>query len=279
LTSIPLAAFLHCTVGVHPCTSTSFDTHPAGVDDLLQSLKALALSASTPASPIVAFGEIGLDYDRLSHAPASTQLKYFRAQLDLLTSLPVEQRLPLFLHSRAAAVDFAAELRSRLDLLPKRGVVHSFTGTVDEMMELVDMGFDIGINGCSLKTIENCDVVRAVPLSHIQIETDGPWCEMRAAHASSHYISRDYKPKNEQGETVERISDEDEGIAKDILETEARWKWVKKEKWVEGALVKGRNEPCMVGRVVVAVARIKGCSVKEVADAALGNSVRMFGLE
>ena len=53
--------------------------------------------------------------------------------------------------------------------------MHSFTGTVEEMQRLVAMGFDIGVNGCSMKTEENLDVVRAIPLERIQIETDGPW--------------------------------------------------------------------------------------------------------
>ena len=33
------------------------------------------------------------------------------------------------------------------------------------------MGFYIGINGCSLKTDENLEVVRAVPLDRILLET------------------------------------------------------------------------------------------------------------
>lgn len=76
------------------------------------------------------------------------QLKYFEAQL----SIAVEVGLPLFLHSRAAAEDFERLLRPRLDELPQRGLVHSFTGTVEEMQRIVDMGFDVGVNGCSMKS-------------------------------------------------------------------------------------------------------------------------------
>jgi TatD DNase family protein len=96
----------------------------------------------------VAFGEIGLDYDRLFLTPKEQQLKYFEAQL----SIAVEVQLPLFLHSRAAAEDFERLLGARLDELPKRGLVHSFTGTVEEMKRVVNMGFDIGVNGCSMKS-------------------------------------------------------------------------------------------------------------------------------
>ncbi|KAG8527882.1 uncharacterized protein KY384_006798 [Bacidia gigantensis] len=195
---------------------------------------------------VVAFGEIGLDYDRLYLAEKEVQLKYFEAQLDLA----VKVQLPLFLHMRAAAEDFERLLKPRLERLPKRGLVHSFTGTKTEMESLVEMGLDIGINGCSLKTEENLEVVKAVPLERLQIETDGPWCEMRPSHAS------------------------------------ARWKVggpelvgsVKKEKWERGKMVKGRNESCAIGQVAWVVARVKGVEVKEVAEAAWRNSIRMFGL-
>ena len=87
----------------------------------------------------------------------------------------MEVQLPLFLHSRAASEDFERILGSRLEDLPKRGLVHSFTGTMEEMENLVAMGFDIGINGCSMKTEENLEVVKRVPMERLQIETDGPW--------------------------------------------------------------------------------------------------------
>lgn len=41
-------------------------------------------------------------------------------------------------------------------------------------------------------------------------------------------------------------------------------KSVKKEKWVKGALVKGRNEPVAIPRVALAIAKLKGISVEEV---------------
>lgn len=133
-------------------------------------MKDLAFS-SKASGHATAFGEIGLDYDRLFLSDQASQLKYFEAQLDIA----VEVQLPLFLHSRAASEDFERILGSRLKSLPKRGLVHSFTGTMAEMERLVAMGFDIGINGCSMKTEENLEVVKRVPMERLQLETDGPW--------------------------------------------------------------------------------------------------------
>ncbi|QDS76650.1 hypothetical protein FKW77_008180 [Venturia effusa] len=235
----------YATVGVHPCSAKHFDSYETGPTAMLAELKKLALD-SKAAGHTVAFGEIGLDYDRLFLTPKEQQLKYFEAQLDLA----IEVQLPLFLHSRAAAEDFERLLKSRLPQLPKRGLVHSFTGTMDEMERLVDLGLDVGVNGCSLKTDENIQVVREMPLDRIQIETDGPWCEMRPSHASAKFI----------------------GDAPPLPKS------VKKEKWAKGCMIKGRNEPCAIPRVAYAIANIKGISVEEVCEAAWNNSIRMFDL-
>ena len=209
-------------------------------------MRALAIQGVADGH-VVAFGEIGLDYDRLFLSPKETQVKYFEPQLDLA----IELQMPLFLHSRACSEDFERILKSRLDKLPKRGLVHSFTGTMNEMQAIVDMGFDIGVNGCSLKTEENLSVVKEIPLERLQIETDGPWCEIRASHASSKYLQDD-------GPTMPKA--------------------VKKEKWQKGLMVKGRNEPVAIAQVAYVIGRVKGIPAEQVCEAAWRNSIRMFGL-
>lgn len=175
------------------------------------------------------------------------------------------------------------------------------------MLELVEHGWDIGINGCSMKTEDNCAVVREVPLGRLQIETDGPWCEMRPSHASQDYLlkmgvgikslkiskpngkaklpngirrteegSQNTKPEDTSEDVVEKVEEEPE--EEDHNGELKEWKSVKKERWAEGLMIKGRNEPCMIGHVAWAIAGIKGISVKEVAEAAWANSVRMFGV-
>ncbi|KAH8697225.1 putative hydrolase [Talaromyces proteolyticus] len=237
--------FCYATVGVHPCQAKHFDNHPGGPSQLIQELRELVRS-SKESGHTVAFGEIGLDYDRLFLSTKEAQLKYFEAQLDLA----VEIQLPLFLHSRAASEDFERLLKPRLEKLPKKGLVHSFTGTTEEMRRLIDLGLDIGVNGCSMKTEENLEVVKEIPLDRIQIETDGPWCEIRPSHSSSKYLD-DAPPLP---------------------------KAVKKEKWKKGCMVKGRNEPIAIAHVAHVIARVKDISVEEVCEAAWNNSIKMFGL-
>ncbi|KAJ5547793.1 Deoxyribonuclease Tat-D [Penicillium frequentans] len=237
--------FCYATVGVHPCQAKMFDEHPEGPAKMLEELRKLAIE-SKESGFAVAFGEIGLDYDRLFHSAKEPQLKYFEAQLDLA----IDIGMPLFLHSRAASEDFERLIGEKLPHLPKGGLVHSFTGTMEEMQRLVALGLDIGINGCSMKTEENLEVVKAVPLERLQIETDGPWCEIRPSHASAKFLTG----------------------APELP------KAVKKEKWQKGLMVKGRNEPVAIARVAHVIAEVKGISVEEVCEAAWNNSIRMFGL-
>ena len=155
---------------MHPCSAKQFDDFPSGPSGLLAALADVARTAQASGAA-VAFGEIGLDYDRLFLTPKEQQLRHFGAQLDLA----VDVQLPLFLHSRAASADFERLLAARLARLPRRGVVHSFTGSAAELHRLLAMGLDIGVNGCSLKSDDNVAVVRDLPLDRLHMETDGPW--------------------------------------------------------------------------------------------------------
>ncbi|KAB5585474.1 endodeoxyribonuclease-like protein [Coniochaeta sp. 2T2.1] len=322
---------VYTTAGIHPCSSSIFsvshkrhhehdedhsaDEHtpacgpdpdkpvPDGLSVSEEKTKQIiadleSLVKSAPPTSLIALGEFGLDYDRLHYCPADVQLHSFAAQLKLAAEL--KPQLPLFLHSRAAHADFVRLLKDafgpRLEKLEKGGVVHSFTGTVEEVRELSELGLYIGINGCSFKTAENCAVVKEIDLDRLMIETDGPWCEVRPSHEGWKYL---LPPK--PAESVETNGvDSGSGTATPVGGTETpakggrkqgkknqkkepevseRFKVVKKEKWEEGAMVKGRNESCTIERVAKIVAGIKGISVEEVCETAWANTVKVFGLD
>lgn len=101
--------------------------------------------------------------------------------------LAERHKLPMYLHSRATGQEFNNIVRANRHKFAG-GVVHSFTGTLEEMQELIDLDLFIGINGCSMKTEENCAVVKAIPLSHLLVETDCPYCDIRNSHASAKHV-------------------------------------------------------------------------------------------
>ena len=236
---------------------------------------------------LVAMGEFGLDYDRLHYCSKILQLHSFEAQLKVAAAL--EPQLPLFLHSRAAHADLVSLLRAsfgeKLERLTTGGVVHSFTGTVEEMRELMDLGLYIGVNGCSFKTAENCAVVEEIHLDRIMLETDGPWCEVRPSHEGYKYLIQQKQDAERlqngvAASTKTAVNPAKQGNKKQKKESEIteRYKVVKKEKFEEGAMIKGRNEPCNIERVAAIVAAIKGVSVEEVCEAAWQNTIKVFNL-
>lgn len=208
------------TAGVHPCSVASEfyklnETNKKGeeandsnryseelrddVDIKLNKLRNIIIKGYK-LGHVKAFGEIGLDYDRLHYSSKHQQCEMLIKQLDLLDSLQTELnvQLPLFLHMRAACDDFIKIFKPYIDrgiINPINGVVHSFTGTEQELNQLLQLGFYIGVNGCSLKTEENLQVVKKIPINRLLIETDAPWCEIRKSHAGYKFINTTYPNK------------------------------------------------------------------------------------
>eukprot|EP00238_Polyblepharides_amylifera_P009975 CAMPEP_0196587168 /NCGR_PEP_ID=MMETSP1081-20130531/56634_1 /TAXON_ID=36882 /ORGANISM="Pyramimonas amylifera, Strain CCMP720" /LENGTH=305 /DNA_ID=CAMNT_0041909273 /DNA_START=287 /DNA_END=1204 /DNA_ORIENTATION=- len=231
---------LFTTVGVHPtrCGEFDADQQPQKYMDRLEHLAKEGVASGR----VVAIGECGLDYDRLQFCDKETQKKYFEMQFHL----PEVTGLPMFLHSRAAGDDFL-EIIKRNRRRFSAGVVHSFTGTKEELEQLLKIeGIYIGINGCSLKTAENLEVMAAIPLERMMLETDAPWCEIKPTHAgSSHIITK--------------------------------WDSKKKEKYEAGLCVKNRCEPCQIRQVLeVVVGYRQKEDIVETARIVYENTKRVF---
>jgi len=236
---------LYTTIGCHPTRCNEFDQfEEGGAEGYLTKLKGLI---ETNKDKVVAIGECGLDYDRLNFCQADVQKKYFEAQLDLSGLF----ELPLFLHCRAAATDMLDILKKNQDkLCSSKGVVHSFDGTLEEAQAFIDLGYSIGLNGCSLKTEDNLKVVKNIPLEHLMLETDAPWCDIRNSHASSKLTTTNYFKSYKVAN--------------------------KPNKWVMGGLVKGRNEPIFIHQVLDVISALKELKREEAAQVMYDNTMRMF---
>lgn len=230
----PRGRFL-CTVGCHPTRCGEFEHDPdeyyAALDDLITRHSVRNAAADAGNNSVAAVGEVGLDYDRLFLCPKQVQLVYFRRQL----ALAAKHQLPLFLHDRNTGGDFYDIIDEHRSTLAG-GVVHSFTGTAADLKRYLELGLYIGVNGCSLKTAENLEVVRAIPLDRLMIETDGPWCEIKNTHASRALLK-------ERAQRLGAVAPESDLLL-------APFPTVRKEKHRAGAMVKGRCEPCNLVQVL-----------------------------
>ena len=93
----------------------------------------------------------------------------------------------MYLHNRNTGSDFYDLVEANRTKF-KHGCVHSFTGDEEEVQRIVDLGLYISINGCSLKTQENLDVLKKIPKEIIMIETDSPYCEIRNSSPAAKYV-------------------------------------------------------------------------------------------
>ncbi|XP_035733232.1 putative deoxyribonuclease TATDN1 isoform X3 [Vespa mandarinia] len=227
---------LFSTVGCHPTNCNEFEEYE-NPEDYLKSLSDLAMENK---DKVVAIGEMGLDYDRLQFCSKEIQKKYFEMQLSLCSIL----KLPMFLHCRNASEDFVRILRKHKDKITP-GVVHSFDGNPEEANSILQLGLYIGINGCSLKTEDNLFSVTTIPSDRLMIETDCPWCEVRATHAS----------------------------ANDVI---THFPSVKKEKWRPDRMVKGRNEPCTIVQILEVLARIRDEEEEYLCNQIYKNTMKVF---
>ncbi len=116
---------------------------------------------------IVAIGEIGLDY-HYGKETREEQLILFEKQL----SLAEKYKIPVVVHSREATEDTIALLKK----YPVKGVIHSFSGSLEIARIYIQMGFLLGING--VITFKNChlkDVIKEIDVHNLVLETDSPY--------------------------------------------------------------------------------------------------------
>ena len=112
---------------------------------------------------------MGLDY-HYDFAPRDVQREVFTAQ----AALAIELNLPVIIHTREAADDTFDILKAHDRIT---GVMHCFTGTLDEARRALDLGFYISLSGIATfpKSEALREVARLVPADRLLVETDAPF--------------------------------------------------------------------------------------------------------
>lgn len=164
------------SVGIHPAEISELSQKD---NALKQEFERISVLASKPK--VVAVGEIGLDYYRLTDnmgAHQKIQREYFIRQIELA----LQHDLPIIIHGRDRQNDPYGVYYDILNCLAPytgtRGVAHCFGGDVDVAHKYIESGFLIGVTGIITfknKTDVLREVVRTVPLNKLLLETDCPY--------------------------------------------------------------------------------------------------------
>lgn len=173
----------------HENVWASIGLHPHEAKDYVNNDHALQQFHDLADKPkVIAIGEIGLDYF-YGHSSYKDQTKLLKFQLDIAA----EHNLPVIFHVRGAQNNGSEGFRHvwndfwqifdqykgdhRASNRPIRGVVHSFTGTVAELDEILARGLYVGLNGIMTFTTDakQLQMAKRVPKDRLLLETDAPF--------------------------------------------------------------------------------------------------------
>ena len=147
---------MYGAIGIHPEVVDAYNKN-----DLL------FIKDNLTNNKVVALGEIGLDYHYTKENKLK-QIELFEAQLKLAQ----DYNLPVIVHSREATND-------TINCLKKyhvKGVIHSFSGSLETAKIYIKMGFLLGINGViTFKNSNLKDIIKQIPPENIVLETDSPY--------------------------------------------------------------------------------------------------------
>lgn len=148
-------------LGIHPLyTGRAGDGDMAGLARVLEEYR------SDP--PLVAVGEIGLDYF-VPGLDVARQEQFYRAQLQLARRFD----LPVILHVRRSADRLLKGLR---EVPVQGGIAHAFNGSLQQARAFIALGFKLGFGGAL--TFERARQLRRLatelPPEALVLETDAP---------------------------------------------------------------------------------------------------------
>ena len=151
---------IYLTLGWHPTEAGTYDEEAESY--LLKVLQ---------HPKVIALGEIGLDYYWMT-ADKETQARVFKRQMELAKELD----LPFVVHTRDALKD-TYQIIKEVGVGPRGGIMHSFSGTLEEALAFMDLGMHISFSGVVTfkKARELQEAAQALPLEKILVETDAPY--------------------------------------------------------------------------------------------------------
>ncbi len=150
----------------------AFGLHPYFINEHIIDADLFALeTAIQQDDTCIAVGEIGLDnFVAKQQGNAKQQAALFIEQLKLAQ----HHRMPIIIHHRKS-IDTICQI-IRAHHFEYGGVVHAFSGSIEQAYRLIELGFKLGIGGTITysRATKTREVVRKLDSSHFLLETDAP---------------------------------------------------------------------------------------------------------
>ncbi|HQA99116.1 MAG TPA: TatD family hydrolase [Candidatus Dojkabacteria bacterium] len=178
---------------------------------------------------ISAIGECGLDYYQFTLNQTYTedmkeQLKEVqKIMLRKEIQLAIENSLPLSIHARDPMGEHEC-MNDTIRIIAEegkglvKGSFHSFTGTIEQLQQVLDLGFHVGFNAIiTYKSGENVrEVLKNTPIERILFETDGPFLPPQSVRKDNKIKQKFAQPKDIR--EIMQVATEVKNISIDELE-------------------------------------------------------------
>jgi TatD DNase family protein len=178
---------------------------------------------------VSAIGETGLDYfqsfqnDDFTEEIRDTFIQLQKESFERHVELAIEFDLPLSVHSRELSgktdcIKDTLEIIAKVGKGKARGSLHSYTGEISMVDEILALGFHIGFNAIiTYPSGEDVrDILRQVPEDKILLETDGPFLPPQSVRKNKKCKERYAKPSHTK--EVLEIAADIKGMNMDRLE-------------------------------------------------------------
>ncbi len=148
--------------------------HPERLDLSWAELEAVIAQVRAHRRRVVALGEIGLPYYALrQHTLSLEQIQQREAFLHALLRAAVQLGLPVVLHAPHATAARALAVVKHYD--PPGALFHWHKASSEVTAAICEAGYFVSVTPEVCYRERDRQLVQAVPLTHLLLESDGPW--------------------------------------------------------------------------------------------------------
>ena len=168
---IPETKYLKFAIGFHPLENGLSETDLKDFFHLLNKTNYV--------------GEIGLDFSKSARMNQENQLRYF----DTIVAKCASVNRLLTVHIRRAEVQAIEIIRKHT---PKKCIVHWYTGTEKQMLELLELGCYMSVN-TNMIANKSSSKYLLIPENRLLIESDGPYTNVSGKKYTPDLLQQSYE--------------------------------------------------------------------------------------